>query len=370
MKAYIQSGKILHKKINIGLQSLLDNWFNKRYSVKTVVNDDGNMMKKVVSWLFMIALVCMILGGCVEERTVEEKTSQFDPSGNLVVIEGKGKYNFIQDAIDAASDGDTINVYNGIYRETVVLNKSINLFGENMDKTLLINNESIAEDSVIIWVTANNCTVKGFKIEFSNSSFDTVGIKVSSSDNIISDNTILYTSHGKDKYAIYVDRYSENNIIIRNNISESSYGIYITYASHNDVSRNTIVNSSYGIYLQNTYISTVSWNNISSCLQGIRLKGATGSKIFGNMIVDNYYGMYFCCGAEGNTMFYNTFKRNIEKNAYDELSNQWDNGTDGNYWDDYTEKYPEAEQQGDVWNTPYIISDGKNQDRFPLVHPV
>jgi len=321
-------------------------------------------MKKVVSWLFMIALICMILGGCVEERTVEEKTSQFDPSGNLVVIEGKGKYNFIQDAIDATSDGDTINVYNGIYRETVVLNKSINLFGETTTKPLFIYNKGIEDDTAIIWITADNCTVKGFKIVNTNNSLYPVGIRINSSDNIISDNTILNTSHG-----VYVDRDSENNIIIRNNISESSYGIYITYASH-DVSRNTIVNSSYGIYLQNTYISTVSWNNISSCLQGIRLKGATGSKIFGNMIVDNHYGMYFCCGAEGNTMFYNTFKRNIEKNAYDKLSNQWDNGTDGNYWDDYTEKYPEAKQQGDVWNTPYIISDGKNQDRFPLVHPV
>ena len=104
------------------------------------------MMKKVVSWLFMIALICMILSGCVEEKTGEEKTTQFDPSGNLVVIEGKGKYNFIQDAVDAASDGDTINVYNGIYSETVVLNKSVNLFGENMDKTILINNENIDID--------------------------------------------------------------------------------------------------------------------------------------------------------------------------------------------------------------------------------
>lgn len=360
----------MHKKRNIVLQSLLYNLLNKKYNVKTLVNDDGNMMKKVVSWLFIIALACMILSGCVEEKTVEEKTSQFDPNGNLVVIEGKGKYNFIQDAIDAASDGDTINVHNGIYRETLVLNKSINLVGENKDKTLLVNNGSILEDSVIIWVTANNCSVKGFKIEFFNTSSDTVGIKVSSSGNIISDNTILYTSHGNDKYAIYVDRYSENNSIIHNNISESSYGIYITYAFYNDVSRNIIVNSSYGIYLRNTYISTVSWNNISSCLQGIRLKGATGSKIFRNMVVGNLYGMYLCCGTQGNTVYYNTFNQSTKENANDTFSNKWDNGEVGNYWDDYTEKYPEAKQQGDVWDTPYNISDGRNQDRFPLVHPV
>jgi len=319
----------------------------------------------------------MILSGCIvekteEEKTVEENTSKYDQSGNLVEIEGKGKYNFIQDAIDAASDGDTIIVHNGIYRETLVLNKSINLFGENMDKTLIVNNGSILEDSVIIWVTADNCTVKGFNIEFSNSSFDfdTFGIRVSSSNNVISNNNILYPSHGNDKYAIYVDRYSENNVITRNNISECSYGVYITYASNNDISRNTIANSSYGIYLRNSYMSTVSWNNISSCLQGIRLKGATGCKIFRNIVVGNLYGMYFCCGAEGNTVYYNTFNQNTEENANDTLSNQWDNGEVGNYWDDYTEKYPEAKPQGDVWNTPYNISDGRNKDRFPLVNPV
>ena len=88
------------------------------------------------------------------------------------------------------------------------------------------------------------------------------------------------------------------------------------------------------------------------------------------MVVGNLYGMFFCCGAQGNTIYYNTFKQNTMENANDTLSNQWDNGTDGNYWDDYTEKYPAAIQLGDVWDTPYIISDGENQDRFPLVHPV
>ena len=80
--------------------------------------------------------------------------------------------------------------------------------------------------------------------------------------------------------------------------------------------------------------------------------------------------MYFCCGAQGNTIYYNTFRQNTMENANDTFSNQWDDGTVGNYWDDYTEKYPAAIQLGDVWDTPYIISYGENQDRFPLVNPV
>ena len=60
------------------------------------MNYGENMMKKLGLWLFMITLACMILSGCIvekteEEKTVEENTSKYDQSGNLVEIEGKGK---------------------------------------------------------------------------------------------------------------------------------------------------------------------------------------------------------------------------------------------------------------------------------------
>ena len=42
---------------------------------------------------------------------------------------GEGNYTKIQDAIDDASDMDTVFVYNGTYYENVFIDKTINLIG-------------------------------------------------------------------------------------------------------------------------------------------------------------------------------------------------------------------------------------------------
>jgi hypothetical protein len=46
----------------------------------------------------------------------------------------------------------------------------------------------------------------------------------------------------------------------------------------------------------------------------------------------------------------------------------------GNYWSDYTKKYPNAMPKilrPNIWNTPYGIEPHPlvNKDRFPLVNP-
>ncbi len=48
----------------------------------------------------------------------------------------------------------------------------------------------------------------------------------------------------------------------------------------------------------------------------------------------------------------------------------WDNGSIGNYWSDYLEKYPNASEIGatGVGDTPYVI-DANNVDYYPLMVP-
>ena len=44
--------------------------------------------------------------------------------------------------------------------------------------------------------------------------------------------------------------------------------------------------------------------------------------------------------------------------------------THGNYWNDYTTRYPSATNDGTVWNTPYTIDgEASAQDNYPLVNP-
>jgi hypothetical protein len=67
-----------------------------------------------------------------------------------------GAFTSIQDAINASFDGDTVFVYNGTYYENVIVNKTINLIGENRDNTTI--NGSGAGDVVAVSVDFVNIT--------------------------------------------------------------------------------------------------------------------------------------------------------------------------------------------------------------------
>ena len=313
------------------------------------------MYKKLLKAAISILLLLVVFSGCIEEQ----------PTG--IVIEGKGSYTSIQKAIDNASTGDTIFVYNGTYHETFVINKSINLIGEGDGKTIIDYGGLSSEQVKIILVNADNCSISGVKIINTNDSLNVYGINIFSSDNTISNNIILNANRG-----IHIERNSENNDISQNNISNNQYGIYINSANGNNIRKNNVfLNKQYGIYLSNSNNIIVSDNVVSDSSYGIRIKGSRYNQVFGNIVKNNQKGVYFCCGAKNNTMYYNTFKQNSEMNAYDTLQqNKCDNGSIGNYYDDYKEKYPDANIKDGIWDTPYKISGGSTVDNYPLAEPV
>jgi hypothetical protein len=52
------------------------------------------------------------------------------------------------------------------------------------------------------------------------------------------------------------------------------------------------------------------------------------------------------------------------------MPNVWDNGKEGNYWSEYTTRYPNASEVGNtgVGDTPFYINEN-NVDRYPLTSP-
>jgi nitrous oxidase accessory protein len=129
-------------------------------------------MKKI----FAVGVILLFAGVSIAPTIAQDTgKSQSTSQGNWLYVGGGGPGNYtrIQDAIDNASDGDTVFVYNGIYSENLNIEKDgISLVGEDKNSTIL---DGKKEDDVIR-ASGNYTNIKGFTIQ--NSSNMHVGVAV------------------------------------------------------------------------------------------------------------------------------------------------------------------------------------------------
>jgi hypothetical protein len=148
----------------------------------------GSKSKTIVSLLVLFCLTSIVL---IPNAIVRAQTK------TLVVPD---QYPTIQSAIDSANNGDTVSVKKGYYPETLVVNKSISIIGEDRNHTIIDARKM--GNSVIYINEANYVTVQNFtlgnsreiKPKYSGSGFDSVdGIRIGFRADYISiiDNTII-----------------------------------------------------------------------------------------------------------------------------------------------------------------------------------
>jgi parallel beta-helix repeat protein len=311
------------------------------------------MKNNVIILIILLILSFQGLNGCVEQD-----------SGNVSII-GKGSFDTIQKAIDAASDGDSIHVSAGQYDEILIINKSIKLIAEK-NSTILqyIDNES---DISIITINRDNCIVDGFDIIRKNISLNSNGIKVISSNNIITNNTIQNNNYG------LLLQNSNSNIISNNIFLDNRNGLFMAHSLNNNIiSNNFSGNNDYGVYASSQSDNNIfKLNYFSTNANGIRIKGSQQNQIEKNIIRNSdRRGVYLCCGALNNIVFNNSIIDN-NPNADDRYNNQWSLNKVGNYWGDYTSNYPDSvdEDNDGFWDTPYTVYE-ETKDLFPLVESI
>ena len=135
------------------------------------------------------------------------------------------------------------------------------------------------------------------------------------------------------------------------NLTSNGQGVLLVFTTNSTITKNNITNNGIGIdlHLFSNY-NTVSGNNITQ---------------------NSWYGIILF-ESSNNKIYHNNFVDNTEQVPIYESTNTWDNGypSGGNYWSDYTERYPDASEIDDsgIWNTPYVIDD-YNQDNYPLMNP-
>jgi len=253
---------------------------------------------------------------------------------------------------------------NNITGNNIISNKRSGVFSYNSDGNNITGNNIITNNGDGIFlaysddnnITGNNITSNSWGISSCESSRNNItgnnitnnsnGIySIDSSRNNITGNNII----SNDKHGIYLYYYSKNTIITGNNISNNYFGIFFEYSSKNNIitGNNIISNNGGGIYLD----------------------GSSGNTITGNNIISNNdYGINSYSSNGNNIIYHNNFIENTI-NAKDSGNNIWDDGEFGNYWSDYKEKYPFARKiwSKGIWNTPYEIRDGDNQDNCPLI---
>jgi parallel beta-helix repeat protein len=248
---------------------------------------------------------------------------------------GPGNYSDIQEAVNNAENGDIIFVYSGEYPANIIIDKSIFLIGENRETTIIQGKRDG------IFVFADRVTITNFTITQCGGFWDKSGLYIGSDDNTIYNNNIV------------------NNGVLN--------GIYMEFASFNNVYNNLVENCQYnGIKLAYSNYNNISGNFISENRgMGMILHDSSYNNIYQNTISKSFWGginIYENC--DDNLLYHNNLIENEIDNAYDISANIWDNGKEGNYWDDYIGEDNNGDGIGD---TPYIISGNTTKDNFPIM---
>jgi parallel beta-helix repeat protein len=230
-------------------------------------------------------------------------------------------YDTIQAAIDSAltMDGNTILVDTGIYREHVVVSKTLSIVGADSINTVIDGNGT----GTVISVKAYNVKVQSFTIR---------------------------------------------------NGSES--GVSLISKNYAQIQNNKITNNYCGINVSSSYNMIFSNEITSNQYFGVLITSGS-STIFENNITSNKYGICVNSSQVSNSnLIYHNNLNNTYQAVTSEAAGLWDVGypAGGNYWSDYygidlyTGPFQNETGNDGIGDTPYVI-DADNRDRYPLMNP-
>jgi len=226
------------------------------------------MKRKIIGMIFFMLMISSVVFMPVPGFVINDTISKpLLYRGTLYVGgSGPGNYTRIQDAINDATDGDTVFVYDDSspYFENIIIDKSINLIGEQKDTTVINGNDS----KIVVNIVANNVMVHYFTIENFN------------------------IQYNKSNHLINIE--SDYNFIFENILTgNKTSGIHVYESLYNNISNNIIISKdlSYGMDLENCDYTTICGNKISVDGAGIYVRDSSNNEIIGNTITDSYHGI-------------------------------------------------------------------------------
>jgi parallel beta-helix repeat protein len=241
------------------------------------------MIKKTISLMLIIFIFTLNFSINTLSINTIEVASQYDW---YVDDDGTADYTKIQDAIDNASDGDSVFVYNGTYYEHVTIHlANISLIGENKHTTIIDGGGS----KYILKLAANNIeniVITGFTVQ----------------------NSGKCAGYPQYDAGVYVYYSGDNITIFDNIITNNEYGIYLHKSNNANITNNTIKsNRRYSIFLdrgnKNKIINNYIYNTTDIA---IGFRGSKNNIIDKNQIIKNKFAAHLSDGSNNNIFSNNT----------------------------------------------------------------
>lgn len=247
-------------------------------------------MKQRYKWYSLI-IIFLLLNSCITVYTKEIKLNNFFPiiNNDLIYVDddnnegpwdGTEEYPFqyIRDGIKSSNNGDDIFVFNGIYNESILINKVINLIGEDKNSTIIDGQH----EETIINITVDKITINNFTIRNSGGDKNNSAIKIASNDN-----KIINCSIYRAKTGIFIKE-SDNNKIDNCSFDTNGFGITIYDSNNNTIVGCCFSHNSIGINIKNSnqnkiYYSYMHTNGISCILDEVKNSQILHCNISNNM---------------------------------------------------------------------------------------
>ncbi|MBP1702632.1 MAG: periplasmic copper-binding protein [Chloroflexi bacterium] len=302
----------------------------------------------------MRAWSALLLAAALLVGATRPALAGFARSGTLLLVSPAGPYTTILAALQAAQEGDTIQVQPGIYPGAIVVDKSVTLEGINFPvidgggqgtvvtlrapgivfKGFGVRGSGVEpdRDHAGVTVTATQVTVENNRLQ------DVLfGIFVADAERAVirgnqisskveyeqgrkgdairlwySQDAVVEANHVHDARDIVI-WYSENVKILNNTIENGRYGVHLMYCDGARIEHNTLRANSVGIYVMYSNNVLLNHNDIrghhGSSGYALGFKDADNVLVTGNLLVDNHAGT-FLDGAPYSPQGYARFEAN------------------------------------------------------------